>query len=508
MNKKLAIAVLAASLPLAVTAAGTQNSTSASTDKQQSSFQVFREKQNTGERKVVPIDLDSAATQYDIVLPPAPVKMTADAVLARNTDGYIQGRGNVDIYQGTDEIHANYVEGNTKTQMFYIPGDAVWLQGDTMMSGTGIIYNGKTRGATMDTMGGFISPNTYIRGTDGEMYDGQGYLKKGIITTPHAVAKTPDYYLSGDDIHIYPGVKFTSENTKFWFKHVCLFTYGHYEGRLDNRSRRNTYLYSLLPRPHYTADDGFGVYGGTEIPLNQDENFNLDVHYAIHTKSGFQPTVQLVRDSRLGRFTLGYKTEESTDNDKHIWAKKFPEFNYYMPRINFGTTGIYMDNSLSYGRWQEDGIETGTHKGYKTEITHKPLPLWRGANIRFFAGYRRDIYSTNDAMRRDPYSGVGLNQSINDHMWTYWWYTKHNLSGSTPYRFDSLDHPRQKGVSVGYRLTPLDTFVLTFDKDLDTREVADRNITWVRDLHSFVASGTWKTVTKEWDVQVVAKDFS
>lgn len=44
----------------------------------------------------------------------------------------------------------------------------------------------------------------------------------GLITTPHAVAKTPDYYLTGDDIHIYPGEKWTSENTALWFKHICL----------------------------------------------------------------------------------------------------------------------------------------------------------------------------------------------------------------------------------------------------------------------------------------------
>jgi LPS-assembly protein len=110
-------------------------------------------------------------------------------------------------------------------------------------------------------------------------------------------------------------------------------------------------------------------------------------------------------------------------------------------------------------------------------------------------------------MIRDPYNGVGLSQRINDRLWTYWWYTKHNLSGTTPYRFDTIDHPRQKGVTIGYRMTPLDTFILTFDKDLDTQEVADRDITWVRDLHSFVASITWKSVTREWDLRVVAKDF-
>ena len=107
----------------------------------------------------------------------------------------------------------------------------------------------------MDTIEGFIGPGTYIRGTGAEMVDGVGYVKHGLITTPHAVAKTPDYYITGDDIRIYPGEKFTAENTKLWFKHVCLLTYGHYEGRLDEEDNRNSWLFTLLPRPTYNSDD-------------------------------------------------------------------------------------------------------------------------------------------------------------------------------------------------------------------------------------------------------------
>ena len=76
--------------------------------------------------------------------------------------------------------------------------------------------------------------------------------------------------------------------------------------------------------------------------------------------------------------------------------------------------------------------------------------------------YRKDLYSTNDAQRRDPYSGVILNQGINDRLWTSFWYKKHNLSGYTPYRFDTLDDPRQHGMSIGYVLTPRDTVIFTW----------------------------------------------
>lgn len=133
--------------------------------------------------------------------------------------------------------------------------------------------------------------------------------------------------------------------------------------------------------------------------------------------------------------------------------------------------------------------------------------MWQRANVRFFAGYRKDLYSTNDAQRRDPYSGVILNQGINDRLWTSFWYKKHNVSGYTPYRFDTLDDPRQHGMSIGYVLTPRDTVIFTWAQDLDDDHISDRNYTWVRDLHSFIATITYKQVDKEWQVKIKAKDF-
>lgn len=518
MNKKFTVSLAVGLFPLAAVAAGVQNPMPDTTVPaaavvsgqvgQDSVMPVKTVKEQKKGSPVVPVDLDQVATRYDLTLPPQPVKVKADSVYYRNSDGVLRSRGNVDLSQGSDEIHADYLEGNTKTQLYHIPGHSVWIRSGTALDSTGMVYNGANKGGTMDTVAGFIDSQVYIRGTDGTVYDGKGYLKHGLITTPHAVAETPDYYLTGDDIHIYPGNKFTSENTALWFKHVRVLTYGHYEGRLDERNKKQSYLFSLLPRPDYSSDDGFGVYGGLLSPLSRDRTLNLRVDYAWYTKSGFRPTVQLEKDAgKYGFFTFGYRNVQSTLNDNKIWARQFPELTYRAPRINFGHSGIYMDNEADWGRWAEDGVETGTHKGFHTEITHTPIPLWKDANVRFFTGYRKDIYSTNDAMRRDPYNGVTLHQQFSDHFWTDLWYVKHNISGSSPYNFDTIDNPRKKGVSFGYVLSPYDTFVFTLAQDLDTSDITDRNLTWIRDLHSFMASITYKQVDKKWEVHVRAKDF-
>lgn len=492
MNKWWAASIVAAVLPFSIAAADSEGDISA---------RVPVEKE-----AVVPVDLDAASQAHDVVLPDQPVHMEADTFLVRDRDHYVRARGNVDIQQGMDQIYANDVEGNTQSQVYHAKGPVVYITGDTALAGSDVTYTGKNN-ASMKNMEGFMDADTFVRGTEAEMINGVGYIKHGLITTPHAVAKTPDYYLTGDDIRIYPGEKFTAENTKLWFKNFCLFTYGHYEASLRPEDQTSQWMFTLLPRPTYNSDDGLGLRGHASFPLNDSGDLRANVNYVLNTSNGFKPAARLEKNTSFGTFRLGYSQEESTDNDDNIWATKWPELEYFAPRLHLGDTGIYADVSANWGRWSESGVDTGTHRGIRSEISHRPIPLWDKANIRFFAGYRRDWYSTDNAQRRDPYSGVTLHQGINDRLWADVWYKKHNVSGYTPYRFDTIDDPRQQGFSVGYVLTPRDTFIFSLTQNLDTRDIADRNFTWVRDLHSFTAIITYEQVDKEWQVQLRAKDF-
>ena len=71
----------------------------------------------------------------------------------------------------------------------------------------------------------------------------------------------------------------------------------------------------------------------------------------------------------------------------------------------------------------------------------------------------------------------------------------------------ALKHGTLDGMSIGYVLTPRDTVIFTWAQDLDDDHISDRNYTWVRDLHSFIATITYKQVDKEWQVKIKAKDF-
>lgn len=506
MNKRLTAAVVAAVLPFTVTAFAATSDGAGMNDTQLHSHKTSVTTPQTVADGVLPVDLTAASQAYDVTLPTQPLHMQADTMVMRGSDGYVKGRGNVDIQQGMDEIHTNVVEGNTNTQVYYASGSSIYISGDNALTAQGITYNGNNQGTSMLTVDGFLGPNYYVRGTDVEMVNGVGYMKHALITTPHAVAKTPDYYITGDNIRIYPGEKFTAENTKLWFKHICLLTYGHYEGRLDDDGSKSI-LFTLFPRPFFNSDDGIGLKGRGSFPLNDYGDLKLNVRYTISSKEGVRPAAQLEKNTSFGTFRLGYSQEESTDNDNNIWATKWPELEYSMPTLRFGSTGVYVNGSANWGRWAEDGVETGTHVGYRLEMSHAPLSLWNRANIRAFAGYRRDLYSTDNAQRRDPYWGIILNQGINDRLWTTLWYKKHNIDGYSPYRFDTPDNPRQRGISFGYVLTPLDTVIFTLAQDLDTHDISDRNFTWIRDMHSFIGAFTYKQVDKGWEVKLTAKDL-
>ena len=64
-----------------------------------------------GHDAVVPVNLDAVSKESDVALPEQPVRIQSDRLLSRNSDGYIVGRGNVDVQQGMEEIHTNQIEG-------------------------------------------------------------------------------------------------------------------------------------------------------------------------------------------------------------------------------------------------------------------------------------------------------------------------------------------------------------------------------------------------------------
>lgn len=506
MNKRLTALVMALAVPLTFSANAADR-----TGTDQSHIKNTPVGKNGTAPAVFPVDLDAVSAKENTVPQPA-AKVEADTLYVRNPDGYMQGRGNVDVTRGTDEIHTGFITGNSKTQVYETKGPTIYISDDQVVTADGVIYDAAHGTASVDKVDGYalnVNSALYFRGEGAKLADGSVYMKHGLITTPHAVAKTPDYYITADDIHIYPGEKYTAENTKLWFKHVLILTYGHYEGTLDKEESTHPWFFSLLPRPSFNSKDGFGVKGDAQFPLSADKSVQLNAEYRISTKRGFKPTLTVVKYSPFGRFSFGYSKSVSsvTDNDDYIWVTKWPELTYNTPSFRLGSTGLTMNGSASYGKWEESGVGKGTHKGISVSISHDPIRLWKGAALHLYAGYRKDWYEIGHNIRKDPYWGAVLKQQISDRFWTSIWYKQHHISGATPYGFDSIGYPHQAGILFGYAVSPRDAFIFSLSRETDNNHIDYRNYTWVRDLHSFIATITYKQVQKQWEIKVTAKDF-
>ena len=93
---------------------------------------------------------------------------------------------------------------------------------------------------------------------------------RGYFTTKHAVAKVPDYRIEADTIEIYPGDHYTAYDVKLKVKNTTLISLPKYRASLKNDNA--TSPWSLLPRPKYDSDNGWGWHNGLELPVAHNDD--------------------------------------------------------------------------------------------------------------------------------------------------------------------------------------------------------------------------------------------
>lgn len=450
-----------------------------------------------------------AADRSPVALPnQEAVRMVADTVAMQQHDGYVMARGNVEIYYHANLLKTDYIEGNTNTKEYHIPDKISVLYGTDRLILNKVTYYQNHQKAVMDQAeGNWLNGAIYFRGQQVSLQDGVLHIKKGMLTTPHAVAKVPDYYVTGEDIIIDKKRKLTINNAQFWFKNTRLLSYGTYEKNIGHGKSAMPWLFSLFPKPIYKSYEGWGVTGAVSFPLNESGDLFIEGEYTASARNHIRPTLQFARYIRSGIFSIGYKEELSTEIEAPTWITKWPNVEYVSSRLYLGKSSFFLKWKIDRGYWRENHQVSGWHWGIKGEVSHQPWAIWPKAYVQGYIGFQKDGYSRQKQARFDRYGGISLTQRLTSKGWATFWYKYHDIQGKTPYRFDAIEYPRQEGVSLGYAITDKDVFLYSLTRDIDTHRLQERQYTWIRDLHSATWRATYKQVKKKWDISFVIKDL-
>ena len=118
-------------------------------------------------------------------------------------------------------------------------------------------------------------------------------------------------------------------------------------------------IFSLVPKPTYSSDDGIGLHGSTEYPVGKNGEAYID--YRWYSKSGFKPKVGYRHYLPWGTASIGYSKESNEYNDETVWVEKIGEVRLDTHTYHVGKSPITVRGGVNAGYWKEGSVK-GSHK--------------------------------------------------------------------------------------------------------------------------------------------------
>ncbi len=437
---------------------------------------------------------------------PSEAIIEADRLFYSDTTGAVEAEGNVDIQYGMSFLETELMTGNMHTNLYTVPGTIHWRnefrRGDAIL--TRAIYDANSRVAEFTELEGQLD-NLYLRAQAGMYNIGEGYsrIERAMVTTPSAVAKTPDYRMEAEDIEIEENNQLIARRAKFFIKNFQILSLPTYKTSIRRDDRKGSFM-SFIPRPTYNHNNGFGLRARWKYPFGKD--FEAFFHYAWFSRSGFKPSIGISYFGSLGKWKIHYSKEESTINDESVWVKKKPELSFDSRRFYFGGSPVYTVLNADWGRWEEGPVK-GSHFGWHIGLRTDPLPLGSRTELSPRIGYGRDYYGYNDEERGDAYASLHIDHKIGSR-WDTWVGVAHHIySGKTPYGFDRPEIERRAYVGFKVQVDRLNAIGAEYVYDTQRGTLRHADYTWYRDLHSFAGTVTYRAKDHELRVRIWAKDF-
>ncbi len=455
------------------------------------------------------------------ISPENPLQVEADKIRYNDTTGDINLRGHILIKHMLDRYTTDYVYGNTLTQKYVIPGKIRWISPTSKTEAESAEYDASSAVGKFKKISGWDSDLYYFQGTDGIYHRDANkmVIKNGYFTTKHAVAKIPDYRIEADRIDIYPGDKYVAHQVKLKFKNTTVVSLSKYRGNLS--ADKGGSLWSLMPRPMYDSDNGWGLHNSIDIPLNGNNDLSFYMRNIWYSKAGYKPDIGVEYETPAGQLSLYYAEKESATNDEGgIWIKKKPSFVFSSRNYYFGKSPIYAGFRGEIGYWSESWADRkveGPYKGFDVYISGPSVPLGKFLTFNWRIGHARDYYDytaykgnhlleTKNTTRTSSYYSLGLQGKYRAvSAWVN--YTDRHFDGYSPYVYDtySMESPIDIGFSL--QLTPRDTVSISWSVDTANGNLRHRYYTYYRDMHSFYGWIKYDQIIGDVQIMISPKDF-
>lgn len=458
------------------------------------------------------------------ISPEHPLTFTADYIRYNHSTGDVMAEGRIDMRQMMDQYTTEYVYGNTVTQQYVIPGAVHWKNATTDMTAQRAEYDGAASIGKFYEFSGWDSGLYYFKGDKGTYYrkDNKVVADRGYFTTKHAVAKVPDYRIEADTIEIYPGDHYTAYDVKLKVKNTTLISLPKYRASLKSDNAISPW--SLLPRPKYDSDNGWGWHNGFELPIANNNDLYFYVRNEWYTKSGYKPDVGLRYSTPFGWFNFHYAEKESSINDEGgLWIKKRPSLEFRSSRYYLFKSPFYAGINGEIGYWDEeraDGHRKGSYKGFDVYVSSNPVKLGKFLTFNWKAGVAKDYYGykyegnnlrkkrlfDRNETRENKYYSLGL---MGKYRAVSAWinYTNRSITGYTPYLYDTFSTTKPLNMGFRIELTPKDAISISWTIDVKNGDVDHRYYTYYRDMHSFYSWIRYDTVGKKTTFMIMPKDF-
>jgi LPS-assembly protein len=438
----------------------------------------------------VPVPPDKVKRKHSPAAPAAPkgpMTITADELYMDDANGDVYAKGNVKMNQDSQQLMTDLLNGNTKQQELWVKGQADFV--DTASAahfdGMDTRYNYQTKEGTMEKFHGKVSTDI-LAGESVVMQPAEYLIHNGTIT--RCPAKVPDYHVSADRIEMWPNDKLIAYNAKFWIKNMVIFTLPVYQTSLKPGAEG---VVAAFPKISYSSQDGLNIREKFDTPLGKDLTGHIDMDY--YTRRGLKPNVGVSDNQPTYSISLidGYYRDSNAN-----WIKKEPELDFNLFSHKIGTTPYNYNFNAIYGQWIDASI-ISMHQEYNLYFSRDPIHFGPKTALNLGAGVGFIHESYDGSQIIDYKLDAVLSHTYNDRISGWLGYHGSNLqNGLFSYNKPDMSHEFDTGFR--YKIDPKDSFQYSQSYDLANQRIFDQDYTWIRDLHCWTGTFTYRARRRQW----------